>query len=386
MWKNMDTNTCNVNNLDSDALLPPRKRLLAGLKRQNSDVNSPAPLPSSPNCAGSKNDACNNIYRSQLGNPNLSSEEIVEASRIAAVEAAKVAEAARANAEEKAAKAAKAVAAAKSALELVATLSEEAANKEKGLKKNKMKKHVPVETLYNKNKGNSNCRTDEELARKLHQAINSSPRILKNASGSDTRSHKHKRLKSSAVSERPGISSGVPIAEGNRPSSTTSNGNGLVGDTDNEGSLKKIDMIMVDLNASKSDKRDQLKLDNGEGWVPSKSDQMKSGNREAEALVSKDKFAESLDSFGKKRGRIKQKKLPLSICSFRDQTGPKEELKPQGMLQLEDNAVRTAVGNQPLFSMGPSSSSLRPVDKTSMWKCQSFKAPACVKQNKVMQS
>ncbi|KAK4436278.1 hypothetical protein Salat_0791500 [Sesamum alatum] len=381
----METNTCNVNNLDSDALLPPRKRLLAGLKRQNSDVNSPPPFPLSPNCAGSKNDACNNIYRSQLSNPNLSSEEIVEASRIAAIEAAKVAEAARANAEEKAAKAAKAVAAAKSALELVATLSEEASNKEKGLRKNKMKKHVPVETLYNKNKGNSNCRTDEELARKLHQAINSSPRILKNASGSDTKNHKHKRLKSSAASERPSISSGVPVAEGNRPSSATSNGNVVVGETDNEGSIKKIDMIMVDLNTSKSDKGDQLKLDNGEGRrVPGKSDQVKSGNREVEALLSKDKFAESLESFGKKRGRIKQKKLPLSICSFRD--GPKEELKSQGMLQLEDNAVRTAVGNQPLFSMGPSSSSLMPVDKTSMWKCQSFKAPACVKQNKVMQS
>ncbi|KAL0403166.1 UNVERIFIED_CONTAM: hypothetical protein Sradi_1957400 [Sesamum radiatum] len=272
MWKNMETNTCNVNNLDLDALLPPRKRLLAGLKRQNSDVNSPAPLPSSPNCAGSKNDACNNIYRSQLSNTNLSNEEIVEASRIAAIEAAKVAEAARANAEEKAAKAAEAVAAAKSALELVATLSEEAANKEKG-----------------------------------HQQFSKN---LKNASGSDTRSHKHKRLKSSAVSERPGISSGVPVAEGNRPSSTTSNGNGVVGDTDNEGSLKKIDMIMVDLNSSKPDKRDQLKLDNGEGRVSSKSDQMKLGNREVEALVSKDKFAESLDSFVKRGEELSKKSCP----------------------------------------------------------------------------
>ncbi|KAI3471161.1 hypothetical protein Pfo_027824 [Paulownia fortunei] len=338
MQKNMETNTCNGNHLDADALLPPRKRLLAGLKRQNSDVNSP--LPSTPCSAGSENDArLSNPLRSQLSNPNLSNEEIVEASRIAAIKAAKIAEAARANAEEKAAKAAKAVAAAKSALDLVATLSEEAANKEKCLKKNKMKKHVTVEALYNKKKGN-NCRTDEELARKLHRAINSSPRILKNSSGSDTKNHKHKRLKRSAFSGRTSICNGVPVGEGNRPSTVTSNGNGVVGEVDTEGPIKKIDMIMVDLNTSKSDKGDQLKSDNGEGWRPNKTERLKLENSEV------------LDSFGKKRGRIKQKKLPLSICSFRDQTGPKEELKPQGMSLLEDNAVRTAEGNQPLFPMG----------------------------------
>ncbi|KAK6121879.1 hypothetical protein DH2020_044394 [Rehmannia glutinosa] len=354
----METNTCNINHLDSDALLPPRKRLLAGLKRQNSDVNSPPP--STPSSAGSESDTLlNNPLRVHLSNPNLSNEEIVEASRIAAIEAAKVAKALRAKAEEKAAKAAKAVAAAKSALDLVATISEEAANKEKCLKKNKMKKHVTVEALYNnKNKGNTNCRTDEELARKLHRTINSSPRILKNTNGSDTKNHK--RLKSSAFSK-----------EGNQPSTTASNGNGLVREVETEGAIKKIDVITVDLNTSKPDKNDQRKLDNGEEWRPSKNERLKLGNNEI------------LDSFGKKRGRIKQKKLPLSICSFRDQNGPKEDLKSQGMPLLEDNNVGTAVGSQPLFSSG---NSLLPAERTSMWKCQSFKVPACVKQNKVMQS
>lgn len=369
----METNTCNVNHLDADAHLPPRKRLLAGLKRQNSDVNSPAP--STPSSAGSESDVrLNNALRSQLSNPSLSNEEIVEASRIAAMKAAKVAEAARANAEEKAAKAAKAVAAAKSALDLVAILSDETSIKERFLKKNKMKKHVTVEALYNKNKGSTNCRTDEELARNLHRVINSSPRILKNTSGSDVKNHRHKRLKSSAASGRTSITSGDPVGEGDGPSAAKSNGNGVVGEVDAGSSVKKIDVIMVDLNASKHDNGDQLKLDNGEGSRLSKTERLKLDDGEV------------LDSFGKKRGRIKQKKLPLSICSFKDQTSLKEEVKPEGVQLSEGNAVKTGADNQPLFSMGPSSNGLMPVERAPMWKCQSFKAPACVKQNKVMQS
>lgn len=346
----METNTCNVNHLDADAHLPPRKRLLAGLKRQISDVISPMPL--TPNSAESEDGALlNNSFRSQLINPSLSNEEIVKTSRIAATKAAKVAEAARANAEEKAAKAAKAMAAAKSALDLVAILSDEAAKKERILKKNKMKKHVTVEALYNKNKLSTNRRaTDEELARKLHRDINSSPRILKN---SDMKNHKHKRLKTCSL----------PAGEGNQPSTATSNGNGVVGVVA-EHPVKKIDMIVVDLNTSKP-------LDSDEGCQPpSKSERMMSDNNEV------------LDSFGKKKGKIKQKKLPLSICSFRDQSSPKEELKSQG-IRLSENTV---VENGPLFSMGSSGNNEMPIGRASMWKCQSFKAPACVKQNKVMQS
>ncbi|KAI3458113.1 hypothetical protein Pfo_014776 [Paulownia fortunei] len=379
----MEMTTCDVNHLDADALLPPRKRLLAGLKKQSSDANSPAP--STSRSAESEYDTrLNNLLRSHLSNPNLSNEEIVEASRHAAIKAAKVAEAARANAEQKAAKAAKAVAAAKSALDLVATLSEEAANKDKCQKKNRMKKHVPVQALYNKNKGNSNCRTDEELARKLHRAINSSPRILKNSPGSDSKNHKHKKLKGSASSGRTSIYNAVPTGEGNRPFIATSNSNG-VGEVDTEGPVKEIDMIMVDLNTSKHDRDDEVSLDSGEGSRPSRSDRLNLENGEV-GVLSKDKFSESLDGFGKKRGRIKQKKLPLSICSFRDQTSPKEELKPRGMPQSEDSTKGTAVGNQPLFSVGASGSSLMPVERPSMWKCQAFKAPTCVTQNKVMQS
>ncbi|PIN26445.1 hypothetical protein CDL12_00795 [Handroanthus impetiginosus] len=350
----METNKCDVNHLDADALLPPRKRLLAGLKRQSSDVNTSAPS-ISHSAENEDHTRLNNLLRSYLSKPKISKEEIIEASRCAAMEATKVAEAARANAEQKAAKAAKAMAAAKSALDLVATLSEEAANKEKCLKKNKMKKHVTVEALYNKNKGNTNCRTDEELARKLHQAINSSPRIMKNTSGPDSKIHKHKRLKNSASSGTTRIYSAAP-GEENHPSTTLNNGNGLV-EVDTEGPLKEINMIMVDLNTSKPDTDDdKVGLENGEVGI-----------------TSKDKFAESSDTSGKKRGRIKQKKLPLSICSFKDKASPKEEMNIKGTPQAEDNCSRTEVGNQPLVSVGTSSNSLMSVERSSMWKCQAFK-------------
>ncbi|XP_073315438.1 uncharacterized protein [Primulina huaijiensis] len=337
----MEANACDVNHLDTSALLPPRKRLLAELKRQNSDVNSH--VPSTSSSGGNKFDSSlNNMLRSQSINSNLSIEEIVESSRLAATEAAKVAQAARANAEYKAAKAAKAMAAAKLALELVDILSDKMADEDECLKKNKMKKHVPVQALYNKNQETTKCRTDEELARKLHQVINSSPRILKNSSGSDTLMHKHKKLKSSVFSSQPCM--------------VTSNGNGVVSGVETEGPIKEIDMIMVDLNLSKFEKDKQLGVSNEEEWQPIKTGHLKLKNGQAETLPLKNSFSESLDSISKKRGRIKQKKLPLSICNIRDQTSPKEKLN------------------------------LMTVVEASTWKCRAFKTTASVKQNKVMQS
>ncbi|KAL7107076.1 hypothetical protein ACP275_06G031300 [Erythranthe tilingii] len=310
----MESNTCDVNNLDTNALLPPRKRLLAGLKRQ-----------SSPSTESEYDARLNDLLRSHLSNPL---DEIVEASRSAATKAAKVAEAARANAEQKAVKAAKAVAAAKNALDLVAALSEES---DKFQKKNRTKKHVPVQALYNKKKkgkgkgkGKASCRSDEEMARELHKAINSSPRTLRKSPDADSsKNRKNKKMK---------------IAN------AAINGNGLG---------KRIDMLMVDLNTSEHDRDEGVSLDNGE--VPE--------NGEV--------GAESLDSFGKRRRRIKQKKMPLSICSSRDQSSssPKEETK-----------------THQLFSVENSSNSLIPIERASMWKCHAFKAPACLAQNKVMQS
>lgn len=359
----MEANICDVNHLDADVLLPPRKRLLAGLKKQNSDGNSY--MPSTSSSLNEYDDRLNKLLRSHLNNDNLSEEEIVEASRSAAEAALKVAEAARAAADEKAIIAAKAVAAAKSALELVANVSEDTASNERYLKKNKLKKHVQVQMLYSNNNKNrsENCKTDEELARTLHRAINSSPRISKHCSPSDLKSHKHKRLKSLAFSE---------MMPDSNPS--TSNGNIVAGEVDGGSSNEKeANMVKVDESTKTFNKADTSKMENAE----------------AERINSKEKYGEEdTSSLGRKRGRMKQKKLPLSICNFRDQENPKEEVKYRSSrLSEEDTGKAAAATKKPLFSVGPSGNGVMPVERTtSLWKCQSFKAPTCVKQNKVVQS
>ncbi|CAK9137034.1 unnamed protein product [Ilex paraguariensis] len=370
----MEPNICDINHLDADVLLPPRKRLLAGLKKQSLDgnlhTNGNLHTPSTSSTPSEFDARLNSFLRFHLNNPNASNDEIVKASRLAAVEAVKVADAARASAEEKAVIAAKALAAAKSAMELVATVSEETGSKERIMKKNKMKKHVPVQLLYNKKKGIENCKTDEELARRLHQAMNSSPRISKNSSSSDLKGTKHKRLKSSS-SEKIRVYNGGRAWKGKSPA--TANGNGAAGDVDSDVSTQDAYTVRVDENISKFNKANRLKMDNG---------QVGTNN-------VKDKSEEAMDdecSIGRKRGRIKQKKLPLSICSFRDQANPKEELNSRSSSLTQENTSKVATGDRSLFSVGPSEDGVIPVERTSMWKCQAFKAATCVKPNKVMQS
>ncbi|KAL6959812.1 hypothetical protein U1Q18_039964 [Sarracenia purpurea var. burkii] len=347
----MEANLCDINHLDSDVLLPPRKRLLAGLKKQIFNGSSP-----SISSTNELDNGLNNLMRSHLNNPNLL--EIVESSRSAAVAAVKAAKAARSVAEEKAAIAAKAIAAAKSALELVVTVSEETASKERYSKKknksNVTKKHLPIRILYNRNQPVENCKKDEELARNLHRAMNSSPRISKNSSCSELKNNKHKRLKGLSPPGKTRVSNGGMAGEGNPASGSNTNGR-------------------IDDNMLKFIRADRLKM----------------GNGEAETSHLKEKLLESSDdtcSIGRKRGRIKQKKLPLSICSFTDRSNPKEELKSKSSPYTEENAEKPDSTNKPLFSVEKSCDGLMPVETASMWKCEAFKVPVCVKQNKVMQS
>ncbi|XP_059288500.1 uncharacterized protein LOC132041825 [Lycium ferocissimum] len=288
----MEGNACEIDHLDSDVVLPPRKRLLAGLTNQNFDVN-----PCTPSPPIEFDIRLNNLLKFRSDDCNRSIEEIVEASRVEALKAVELAKAARDVAEEKAEKAAKAMAAAKSAMELVAAISDEVTGRDKYSTKNKITKHVPVQMLYNKYKGTKDCRKDEDLAPTLRRSITSSPRISKNST-SDGRNHKHKRLKNASPSEKAKFQDGS--------TSTTKNRNY-----------------------------------SGHG----------------KPMNLKEKFGESLGdicNIGKKKGRMKQKKLPLSICSFRDKVNPK-------------------------MDMNSKSSSL-PVERSSTWKCQAFKAPTCVKQ------
>ncbi|KAM1605867.1 hypothetical protein PS2_026557 [Malus domestica] len=378
----MEANICDVNHLDADVLLPPRKRLLAGLKKQSPDGDSVAWLSlvatsaaaadsasasasasassSSSHSSSEFNTRLNNILSSH--NSNLSPEQLVEVSNSAATAAVKAAEVARAAAEEKAAIAAKAVAAAKSALDLVASFSEETAGKEKHLKKNKFKKHVPVQLLYKKYQPIENCKKDEELARKLHRAINSSPRIIKNSSSADGKGHKNKRPKISHGSEKVRVPNGGIVLEQN-PASTC-NGHSMADKVNVEGTIQDL------YENGRPDNVGQMEMDNGE----------------AESSHMKEKTWDAVSTTGKKRGRVKLKKLPLSNCTFRDQANLKEETDARGSPLTDMNMGNPNAGKKPLFPVESSADSMPPIEAAPVWKCKDFKAPACGKQNKVVQS
>ncbi|CAN6541390.1 hypothetical protein C1H46_008210 [Malus baccata] len=375
----MEANICDVNHLDADVLLPPRKRLLAGLKKQSPEGDSAAWLSlvatsvaaadsaSASASASSSSSHSSSEFNTRLNcilsshNSNLSPEELVEVSNSAAAAAAKAAEVARTAAEEKAAIAAKAVAAAKSALDLVASFSEEAAGKEKHLKKNKLKKHVPVQLLYKKYQPIENCKKDEELARKLHRAINSSPRITKNSSTADGKGHKHKKPKISHGSEKVRVPNGVIVLE--QGPASTCNGHSVADNVNVEGTIQ--DMY--------------------ENGGPDRAGRMEMDNGEAESSRT-EKNWDAASTTGKKRGRVKLKKLPLSNCTFRDQANLKEDTDARGSPLIDMNMGNPTAAKKPLFPVESSADSMLPIEATPVWKCKDFKAPACMNQNKVMQS
>ena len=379
-------NVCDVNQLDADVLLPPRKRLLAGLKKQSSESDataSPSPVaascittvasPSSTSFSSEFEARLKNLLNCHSNNPNITPEEVAEASRKAAVTATKAAKAARVAAEEKAAIAAKAVAVAKNALDLVASFSEESINnKERNLKKNKSKKHVPVQLLYKNNKPIENCRKDEELARKLHRAMNSSPRISKNSPKSDSKSSRSKRPRSSSSFEMTEGSEcgGVPVGQ---DCLSLNNSHTAVGKNDSEGSNQEVCSSKKDKTVIKYDRSSKIEIVNGEA----KSSQSKPKN--------------CVDShsppIGKKRGRTKLKKLPLSICTSKDKAQPREEIKVRRSSSLtEMNTDNQHVHTIPVFPVEAPTERTMPIEATSTWKCQDFKVPACIKQNKAVQS
>ncbi|KAJ8770999.1 hypothetical protein K2173_023324 [Erythroxylum novogranatense] len=392
----MEANLCDVNHLGADVLLPPRKRLLAGFKRQTTDggaalhspvvvsssfsasssslsLHSQSPRPPSPTpCSPSSIEFQNrlkNLLSSHFSNShNLSPEQIVEASKLAANAATKAAEAARAAAQEKAIFAAEAVTAAKSALALVASFPEETTAKEKYLKKNKLKKHVQVQVLYEKHQPVENYRDDEEFARKLHQVINSSPRISKNSSSSDLKGRKVKKPKTSSTSERTRVSNGSTVFGAN-PSSVC-NGLAVTGEMESEDSIREVYTSRADEKDSKYENCSQQDMDNGE----------------AESSQLKERTLGESGSPGKKRGRLKMKKLPLSDCNHRDQANPKEDSFPRSHSLTDKDMNNSTTRNKPLFLTEPSGDNLMPIDAAPMRKCQEFKAPACVNQNKLTHS
>ncbi|XP_074308706.1 uncharacterized protein LOC141643442 [Silene latifolia] len=359
----MESSGGDTNHLDADVRLPPRKRLLAVLKKQSasestsqsSQENTPSPslspsIGQSPVSPLSEFDVrLNQLLKSYKNGSNMSPEEIALAAKSAADAAGKAAQAARAAAEEKAAIAAKAVAAAKSALDLVAC--DETGSRNKHQKKSKSKKHVPVQLFYHEYEPIENCGADEEIARRLHRAMNSSPRISK---------HSPKKLKISSPCDKSVVSNGTSMRN---EDVKFPNGEGK-GEVDCEGSNEESYAGEVNEKLSGSSKDDEVEVDSGEA-------------------ESSHQGLDCLSINGRKRGRNKQKRLPLSIvCSSKDQSNQKEELQlANSLLTLDRTDNSTA-----LHLSLPSVDSVTPMEVAPTWKCQDFKVSECIKQDKLVQS
>ncbi|ESQ53548.1 hypothetical protein EUTSA_v10025668mg [Eutrema salsugineum] len=334
----METNPCDMNQLDCDSHLPPRKRLLAGFKKLNSNGNGSSSSPSAfassssstSNSNGSSSSASTEVQThldylllaSRFDNgQNLSPEELVETTRSAAALAVKAAKAARAMANEKALISAKAIAAAKRALELLDSFPKEAMDavgdrKERSPKKNKQKKQVPVELLYSKGQLRDE---EEDLARRLHRAIDD--RYLKVfGASSDIGGHINKKQRKNKTVT--GVTGSV---------------NDISGVVDSDSSYEGLESNRKATRTFESD------------GIPTP------GKEESKSL-------------GKRRGRVKLKKLPLSICNSRDQENGTSSASPLRIAQPREDGVISVIPG------------------TASWKCQDLKAPECGKQNKAVRS
>jgi hypothetical protein len=160
---------------DLNTHLPPRKRLLAGLRTAASafDADHPPSPPASTHLAARLREMALAANAAASSTP----EEMIEAARAAATAAADAAAAARVAAEEKAAVAAKARAAARAAMEFLDSFSRTRARSGLQLKARSRKKHVQVKLLYKP----LNARVEGRGAapdappRTLHRSMNSSP-------------------------------------------------------------------------------------------------------------------------------------------------------------------------------------------------------------------
>lgn len=184
---------------DLNTHLPPRKRLLAGLRTAAAaspcDAAEPEPAPVPPLLLPDGLAA-----RLRDMPPASTQQELIQAAQRAADAAADAAAAARAAAVDKAAVAARARAAARAAMEFLDSLCIAGASRNgiQLLKPKSKKKHVQVKLLYRPPSSNGRAiegreeavggdgtprphrrrrESDEEVARKLHRVMNSSPRI-----------------------------------------------------------------------------------------------------------------------------------------------------------------------------------------------------------------
>ncbi|XP_072968387.1 uncharacterized protein [Typha angustifolia] len=338
-----------MDSFDLNTRLPPRKRLLAGLKMVSSSCDFELPIPLASSDLGAR-------LRDVINSATSSPEEIIEVTKSVALAAAEIAAAARNTAMEKAAIAAKAWAAARRALDFLCSSSSRTAAQTGRPRKPKLrKKHVPIKLLYKANralesqetnkelvKPSGSSETDEELARRLHRAMNSSPRISNN---------KRKRL---PTYEKEGIPGGHP------------------------GMAPAICGEVVQLpNGCSTDRSEEKNV------VCSKADILE--EEDSCYFTGKRRYvSESGGIAGGKMPKLKRKKLLLSECNSRETDEAKEGTYSVDNLVPGGSELNKAERSMYVNDVKPSNDCSAKMKITSMWKCKKFKASHCSSDRKIM--
>ncbi|XP_042427155.1 uncharacterized protein LOC122014790 [Zingiber officinale] len=144
-----------MGSFDANNYLPPRKRLLAELRRENSEFDYLPPVPFLPGDLGI-------LLRDVVNSPDSTPEKIIEVSKSVALAATEIAAAARKTAIEKAAAATKAKADAKDALSFLDSMKRNC--RKMCPSKNKVrKKCIPIKLLYKTCHPSGSREIDEEV-------------------------------------------------------------------------------------------------------------------------------------------------------------------------------------------------------------------------------
>ncbi|WOL18913.1 hypothetical protein Cni_G27710 [Canna indica] len=320
--------------------LPPRKRLLAELKKENPELDF---LPPVPFISGDLGAQLRDVVRS----PNSTLEEIVEVSKSVALAADEIAVAARNSAVEKAAAAAKAKVAAKSALLFLDSISRNRDSSKVGLSKTKVrKKQIPIKLLYKTNHAARSQKTDEDLARKLHHAMNSSPRISRS---------KHKKLRNSG---KEALNDDDLVCCEN--SHDLHGGVRLSNKSIIDKSEKK---ILVSSKANIFDRPEESKY-----------------YTQKQHNGSKLRVIADLRNVG-----VKRKKLPLSQCDGKDQSN-QETLLSYGNRHSfnRDSDLNFSESRMSSEDAKSSNDGGMSMNITSTWECKKIKVSQCSSDNKVL--
>ncbi|XP_074571475.1 uncharacterized protein LOC141828026 [Curcuma longa] len=325
-----------MESFDANNYLPPRKRLLAELRRENSEFDYLPPVPFLPGDLGVR-------LRDVVNSPDSTPEKIIEVSKSVALAATEIAVAARKTAIEKAAAATKAKADAKDALLFLDSMKRKC--RKICPNKNKVrKKCIPIKLLYKTCHPSGSHETDEEeLARKLHHTMNnSSPRIS---------NHKEKQA----------LNTGREVL---------CNGD-----------------VVYDENAFNAESITTRNNSEGKIVVCSKADDFE----EEEEFGHRTKTQQNESVFrpvaGSRKVRIKRKKLPSSQCNFRDkaelkQLPPSENLSPS----KKESNLDSAESNMSSDDTEVIPDGGVPLKITSSWKCKKIRASQCSSDSNILKA